>query len=452
MARRLPMSLAVMEIITIILLVLYATHLSSCHPEIETLCVNAVDDPTECSTLTQRFNCSVCQPLSFYVQCASKYLTSNVEMMFTKGSHCLPPPPHGAPVVNLTRVSNFTMKGLGDISYNSSEEGAVQPSSVITCSCDQNKSGILFYKSNAIRIETLTIEDCGTKVVFINPYIVHTKTFTTMSALLFFDSYDIELIRLRMNRNLEYGMFAEQVSGNFTISNSAFLRCLVFPVSKTTYIGSNVRILYNYGKYNHRRTSLLIEHSWFLYGGHKSKWARGLSIVINRPEVSVHIDYIKAMYIIGGNVAINVGDYTSSVTINNSIIAHGSAPQGGGIAIRVQAWKKYRNHSVHYANATVVAIFNTSFVNNSASSRGGGASIDQHEDNIVDTVQQHVSFVECQFIGNSITYSDNNVGDGAAVHVFKRDIPVIKLHTIPMFSQIVLLLITSLILKLKKVG
>ena len=141
MARRLLISLSV-TVETIAILALYATNLSSCQPEIETLCVNAVDDPIECSTLTQKFNCSACQPLSFYVQNASKYLTSNVEMVFTKGSHCLPPPPHGAPVVNFTRVSNFTMKGLGRISYNSSEEGAIQPSSVITCSCSQNKSGI----------------------------------------------------------------------------------------------------------------------------------------------------------------------------------------------------------------------------------------------------------------------------------------------------------------------
>ena len=350
MSRRLLISLAVTEIVTIIL---YATHLSSCQPKIETLCVNAVDDPTECSALTQRFNCSACQPLSLYVQNASKYLTSNVEMVFMEGSHCLPPPPHGAPVVNLTGVSNFTMKGLGDIFYNSSEEGAVQPSSVITCSCSQNKSGILFYKSNAIYIENLTIEDCGAKVVFVNLH-----TFSTESALLFFDSYDIELIRLRMNRNLEYGMFAEQVSGNFTISNSAFLRCLAVPISKTTNIGTNVLIIYR--NYNHRRTSLLIEHSWFLYnGGHKSKRASGLSIFISRPEVRVRIDYIKAMYNIGGNVGINVEDYTSSITINNSIIAHGRAVQGGGIAIQVEAWKDCNNCSVHYVNATIVAIFNT---------------------------------------------------------------------------------------------
>ena len=95
MARRfsLLISLTVMEIVAI--LVLYATPSSNYQPKIETLCVNAGDNPTECSALTQMFNCSACQPLSLYVQNVSKYLTSNVEMVFTKGSHCLPPPPQG---------------------------------------------------------------------------------------------------------------------------------------------------------------------------------------------------------------------------------------------------------------------------------------------------------------------------------------------------------------------
>ena len=68
-----------------------------------------------------------------------------------------------------------------------------------------------------------------TKVVLPN----QPKTnFTTESALIFLESYDIELVRTRMNRNTEHGMFAEQVFGNFTISNSAFLRCVPILLKK----------------------------------------------------------------------------------------------------------------------------------------------------------------------------------------------------------------------------
>ena len=428
-------SLTVTEIVAI-LLVLYATPSNSYQPKIETLCVNAVDAPTGCSALTQRFNCSACQPLSFYVQSASKYLTSNVEMVFTKGSHCLPPSPHGAPVVNLTRVSNFKMKGLGRISYNSSEEGAIQPSSVITCSCSQNKSAILFYRSNTIHIENLTIEECGRKVKLTNSA---KGKFITVSALMFYQSYDIELLRIRMNRNLEFGLFAEQVYGKFIISNSAFLRCVVQPINKKVNLGSNAYIYYK--NYRHEQTSLLIEYSWFLYGGNHSDRAGGLSIFFVRPKVSVLISHIKAMHNIGGNLAIHFSDYhenTSSVTINNSIIAHGSAKQGGGLNIRVEATQLWQHGIVNTRPSTslsVLAVMNTTFENNSASDRGGGVFIIQYERSITDIIRRNISFKGCQFIGNSII-PDRSLGDGAAVHIYKRAIPDIALHINPLFSFI----------------
>ena len=434
MAKKLISLLTVTEIT--VLVVLCTTHLSNCHPDIKTLCVHAVDDSTECSALTQSLNCSVCQLLSFYIQNVNKYFNSNVRMVFTMGNHCLPLPPDGAPVINVTGVSNFTMKGLGNVSYNPSEEGAIQPSSVITCSCSQNKSGIMFYKSSAIHIESLTIEDCGTEVVVPNP----PKTdFTTESALIFSDSCDIELVKMRMNRNIEYGIFAEQVYGNFTISNSAFLRCVAIPLKKKTDIGSNAWLTY---RENHptakERTSLLIEHSWFLYGGNKSKTAAGLSLFIYRPKVSVRIDHTKVMYNTGGNVVIHVDDYhenTSSVTVNNSIIAHGSAGQGGGLNIRVEATQLWQNGSNVYANTSlnVVAILKTRFMNNLASDRGGGVFIDQYEMSITNTIQRQVSFTECQFIGNSVIQG-HSLGDGAAVHIYKHEIPDIALHINPLFS------------------
>ena len=126
-----------------------------------------------------------------------------------------------------------------------------------------------------------------------------------------------------MNRNLEHGMFAQQVFGNFTISNSAFLRSVVlstvFPLNNT---GSNALI--EYRNYHHNRTSLSIKHSWFLYGGNKSNGASGLSIFIYRPKLNVIISDVKLMYNTDGNVKIHIDDHhenTSSVTINNSILA-----------------------------------------------------------------------------------------------------------------------------------
>ena len=148
----------------IIVAILYIICLSSRQSEAKILCISTSESTAQCSTLKQNYDCNICQPFSSYVLNVSKYFTSNVTVIFAMGEHCLhvPPNDYGENIMNMTGVSNFTMKGLGNISYNPSEEGAIQPSSVITCSCSQNGSAILFYKSNAIHIESLTIEDCGT--------------------------------------------------------------------------------------------------------------------------------------------------------------------------------------------------------------------------------------------------------------------------------------------------
>ena len=403
---------------------------------IVTLCVS--ENTTECSTsaFTQMLNCTACKPLSFYIQNSGRYFIDNVEMVFTMGDHCLSPSADGETIINITGVSNFTMKGLGNISYNPSEEGAIQPSSVITCNCSRNKSGILFFKSSGIHIESLTIEDCGAEIVIVNPHL-KTKKFTAMGALMFYDSNDITLVRIRMNRNLEHGMFAQQIFGSFTITNSAFLRCIVlssvFPLNNT---GSNVLI--EYRNYHHNRTSLSIEHSWFLYGGNKSNGATGLSIFIYRPKFSIIINNVTLMYNTNGNVQIHIDDYhenTSSVTINSSLIAYGSALQGGGLYLRMEALQQAWQLDSAYANASlnVVTVLNTKFKNNIGSDRGGGVFIAYYERSITDTIQRSILFEGCQFICNSII-KGTTLGDGAAVHIYKREIPDIALHMNPLFS------------------
>ena len=151
------------------------------------------------------------------------------------------------------------MKGLaiGNISYNPLEEGAIQPSSIKTCSCSQNKSGILFYKSNSIHIENLAIEDCGTKSC---SSIQYQDRFHISECIHFYDSYNIEVVRMRLNRNIGYGMIADRVFNLVTSLSQVQL----FP----KYIGRNARFWYAAGDAHMPSINkLLIEHSWFLYAG-----------------------------------------------------------------------------------------------------------------------------------------------------------------------------------------
>ena len=165
-------------------------------------------------------------------------------------------------------------------------------------------------------------------------------------------------------------------------------------------------------------------------------------ILVNRPRISVLINYIKAMYNIGGNVGIHFSDYhenTSSVTISNSIIAHGSAAKGGGLFICVEARQPWQRGTVYpNTSLSILEVLNTRFVNNSASDRGGGVLITQYErsvtdNSVTDNIQRNISFKQCQFIGNSII-RDHSLGNGAAVHIYKSKIPNKSVHVNPLFS------------------
>ena len=143
------------------------------------------------------------------------------------------------------------------------------------------------------------------------------------------------------------------------------------------------------------------------------------------------------MHNIGGNVAIHVNDYhenTSSVTIINSTIAYGSAAFGGGLYIRVEVVQDLHTDGSSIDADTflnVLAILKTNFTNNLAIERGGGVYISHKERSITDQIKRYISFKNCQFLTNSIQHHRFRVG--AAVYIFKHEIPEITSHTVLLF-------------------
>ena len=416
---------------------------SRCYQQPQVLCVvpvNLSESENDCSALIPKFNCTTCQPLSNYIQNVSEYFTNNTMLIFTDGAHCLSPPPEGETAINITAVSNFTMKGLGNSSYNPSEEGAIHPSSVITCSCHGQRSGILFYKSNTILLENLTIEDCGTEITLQRP-----DNFTLVSALTFRESYNIRIAQIRMDRSLGFGLDADRNYGYMNVSNSAFL---CFRLNNNYTIGGNARLWYSSYNisaseaHNHIRfnTTLRIEHSWFLHGIKQEKAevpsAGGLTIFIYLPNTTVTIDHIKAINNTG-NVAISITDHpehTSAVTISNSVIANGSAARGGGLRFWIKMEKvKFKKLLLKsYVQHKLVTIKNTTFSNNSAKENGGGLYISHYEGVIFNNIHRFIYIDSCQFIGNYI----KNLGKsytGAAVQVFNHKITASTPHTTPQY-------------------
>jgi hypothetical protein len=378
--------------------------------------------------------------LSDYIQNSSEYFTNKTTLIFTDGRHYLPPPSDGETVINITGVSNFTMKGLGKISYNPSEEGAIQPSSVIACSCHGgNRSGILFYKSSAIVLENITIEDCGAKFILQRP-----DYYSLVSALTFHESHDIRIAQIRMDRSLGFGLHADRNYGCMIVSNSAFLRNKLSEDYNRT-LGGNVKFWYS--SYNisstkaHIRfnTTLRIEHSWFLYGTKQDKEevpsAGGLTIFIYVPNTMITIDHVKAISNTG-NVAIRITDQpknTSAVTISNSIIANGSAARGGGLRFWIKQNKQKLLKNPHdIVQHKLVIIRNTMFSNNSALENGGGLYISHYEGAFLNNIRRLILIDSCQFVGNYI----KNLGEsytGAAVQIFNHKITASTPHTTPQY-------------------
>ena len=174
------------------------------------------DNNSNCSSLCSSVESkSDCHPLSFYVKEVSNYFTNNTKMIFMAGTHHLHLPHNSTPVVNITGISNFSMIGHGNVTFNQSEEDAPLPSSIISCSyssTNQPRNGILFYKTNAIRIENLTIEHCGAMFTVHGP-----DNFTLVSALTFRESYNINLTQVRIDSSLGFGLDANRVFGLFRV-------------------------------------------------------------------------------------------------------------------------------------------------------------------------------------------------------------------------------------------
>ena len=408
-----------------------------------------ISDGTSCSSLPPRNTDSECHPLSFYINNVSQHFTTNTVMIFTPGKHQLNVPPDGVPVVNVTGVSDFTMIGQGDVTYNASEDGAPSPNSTILCNSNGRnnpRNGILFYKANAIHIENLTIENCGARFTVRRP-----DDFTLVSALTFRESYNISLIQVRIDKSLGFGLDADRIFGSFQISKSAFMHCRAYPLQYNKNVGGNARFWYSHYYQRTQNTTLVIDRSWFMYGHLINKdryrgffYASGLIIFIYIPSVNVSIHNITVKGnrgTHGGNVAIQVTDYrenTSNIAINNSVIASGSAIRGGGLQFWVQVDRKSnpRRISAGAKLHFIINITNTTFTNNSAGESGGGIYIGHYESNITDSVVRCIWFCGCTFSYNTIHYTPSLTRSysGAAVQVLRHNIDDFVSRSVPQYS------------------
>ena len=111
-----------LKCILLVVLLQWSTHglKTSAKEETKTLCVISEDANYSCLPINGKQ--VPCYPLSIYIRNVSKYFTNDTEMIFMAGTHHLHLPPDSTPVVTITGISNFSMIGHGNVTYNRSED------------------------------------------------------------------------------------------------------------------------------------------------------------------------------------------------------------------------------------------------------------------------------------------------------------------------------------------
>ena len=371
-----------------------------------------------------------CQTLSYYIQKVDQYFVSNTCMEFLEGVHVM----EINRAIQMDKISNFSLVGTKNsvLAHTTSSDGSPEPTSRIECS-GTIRSGFYFRNSFNILIENLAIGHCGLQL---------SRRVKVLAALAFDTVINVEIHGVRIYNSTGFGVHADRLLGNSTISDSAF----VHNVGTNNFYGGNVRFWYQKCPRD-VNTSLRIERSWFMHGYDVFKteafypYASGLTLLIDCPFVHAVIDNITAMHNVaddGGNLAIRVNFAAyqpgiGSVLLQNSQILHGLGHRGGGLRV----WS-----SIHGAkniscsdlrkDYVTLRVINTDFVGNHANSAGGAFYISHYEEEHIDCFVRTIRFESCSIHNNSVPAP----GNGAVTEIIKHKIPNIKAHTSPQFQVV----------------
>ena len=368
-----------------------------------------------------------CESLSYYIQKVDQFFVSNTCMEFLEGEHIM----EINRAIRMEHIANFSLIGnLSKITYRDLTNGSPVPSSRIVCSGSM-RSGFYFVNSFNIHIENLAIAKCGLRI---------SRGVNVLAALAFDTVMHVRMENVRIYNSTGFGVHADRVLGNSTISNSAFVN----NVGTNEFYGGNVRFWYRNCP-SDVNTLLVVENSWFMYGYDVYKtglfypYASGITLLIDCPFVHAIISNITAVHNVadnGGNLAVRL-NFTSyqpgigSVLIRNSRIIGGMGHRGGGLRVwsRIHGANDISCGNLSH-NYTTLRVVNTTFLGNYAHSAGGALYISHYEEQQIDCVMRTIEFVGCKFQNNSVPA----FGNGAVTEIIKHKIPTLNPHTSPQFQ------------------
>ena len=359
------------------------------------------------------------QTLDHYIWKSKQYFKSNTTFIFPPGIHLL------SSALLIKDVQYLQLKGSGTCTVN--------------CS---GPYGFIITNSSNVRIENLTISNCGQSIESIAP------NTSTHAALAFDMVHNLTFSGITVTKSKGFGIYSNRVFGRFLIKSSTFKH----NSADGNFSGGNALIYYqNCSEVDTTVESYLnISSSHFIYG-HSSKvfpTASGLTLWLSCTNISARISntnfshntgLLTSFSSIGGNLAIFYRNYTNittnKVTVENCYITNGHANTGAGMYVSFVETPVQKPTTGKYVypqmqGTQLLNISNTHFISNQATRVGAGLYIVTHEMLGMVDVSGIIMVQNCNF-------SKNNALSGkgsAALEILNQYLPGYMQHSTPQFN------------------
>ena len=381
---------------------------------------------------------SPCHTLQQYVRNSSYYFqcTADVMFLFLPGTHVLT-----QDVIRVKYVSNITLSTYMCASVWDQEGN--ESMSIPTVNCNGTHAGFVFQHIIGLNIRGLKFTQCGSSYQNTTYKNKNTTKLETWGRTLVLEEVtNFRMQNVIIEEGLGYGILGYDVLGNCSIVNSSLDRNRGRAKNSTIIHGGNMIIMYFY-EYNCTRSPsyFYINSTNFTSGQSFNNSASGLNLVLRCKSGS--IKFILSNVIMahnrgvpqygGGNFALQMSissESNSSVSFLNCRVENGSAFLGGGFFISIFQYPPYNSLS---SEREIIAIVNTTFVNNTAQAVGAGIYMRLHYYTKLYSSSAAIVLKNCNFWRNQVT-SLNEERGGAAVSIVTFKVPSNRLHSTPQFA------------------
>ena len=359
------------------------------------------------------------QTLDHYIWKSKQYFKSDTTFIFLSGSH----------IVNATLmieyVQNLQLKGSGTCTVH--------------CS---GPYGIIIANSSNVRIENLTISNCGQSIESIAP------NTSTHAALAFDMVHNLTFSGITVTKSKGFGIYSNRVFGRFLIKSSTFKH----NSADGNFSGGNALIYYqNCSDVDTTVESYLnISSSHFIHGNSSKVFptASGLALWLSCTNISARISntnfshntgLLTSFSSTGGNLAIFYRNYTNittnKVSVENCYITNGHANTGAGMYVSFLETPVQKPTTGKYVypqmqGTQLLNISNTHFISNQATRVGAGLYIITHEMLGMVDVSGVIMVQNCNFSKNSALSGKG----AAALDILNQYLPGYMQHSTPQFN------------------